>query len=334
MGGAYREFTVVETNPRGPVLIASNSTVKIKGESASQPGREAHRRHLRGHRRPAQAGAAHPGDDRAAAALPGALRQAGHRAAEGRTALRPARHRQDAGRQGTGQRDLRLLHPHRRAGGHGQVLRRVGGAPAQDLRRGPGARALHPLHRRDRRRSPQARGDGQPAAGREARRRAAAVADGRPQVARPGRDHRRHQRPSAHRPGAAAPRPLRPRDQHRRAGEERPPRGAGRAHARHAAGRGRLAGQAGGGHARLRRRRPGSPLSRSRHGDPAQDRRGHPARGRVHPLRHPRQPRSDDGRLPRGASRGRAFRPARGVHRDPRREAGKRSAAWTRQSRC
>ena len=40
MGGAYREFSVVETNPRGPVMIAGSSTVKIKGESASKPGRE------------------------------------------------------------------------------------------------------------------------------------------------------------------------------------------------------------------------------------------------------------------------------------------------------
>jgi transitional endoplasmic reticulum ATPase len=41
MGGIYREFSVVETNPRGPVLINSSTSVKIKGESVSQPGREA-----------------------------------------------------------------------------------------------------------------------------------------------------------------------------------------------------------------------------------------------------------------------------------------------------
>jgi len=41
MGGIYREYVVVETNPRGPVLISSNTTVKIKGESVSKPGREA-----------------------------------------------------------------------------------------------------------------------------------------------------------------------------------------------------------------------------------------------------------------------------------------------------
>jgi transitional endoplasmic reticulum ATPase len=41
MGGIYREFSVVETNPRGPVLISASTNVKIKGESVSQPGREA-----------------------------------------------------------------------------------------------------------------------------------------------------------------------------------------------------------------------------------------------------------------------------------------------------
>lgn len=41
MGGIYREFSVVETNPRGPVIIAANTQVKIKGETVSRPGREA-----------------------------------------------------------------------------------------------------------------------------------------------------------------------------------------------------------------------------------------------------------------------------------------------------
>jgi transitional endoplasmic reticulum ATPase len=41
MGGIYREFSVVETNPRGPVMITAATDVKIKGESVSQPGREA-----------------------------------------------------------------------------------------------------------------------------------------------------------------------------------------------------------------------------------------------------------------------------------------------------
>ena len=40
MGGAYREFSVVETMPRGPVLITAQTQVKIKGESVSQAGRE------------------------------------------------------------------------------------------------------------------------------------------------------------------------------------------------------------------------------------------------------------------------------------------------------
>jgi transitional endoplasmic reticulum ATPase len=41
MGGIYREYSVVETTPRGPVLIANGTSIKIKGESVSKPGREA-----------------------------------------------------------------------------------------------------------------------------------------------------------------------------------------------------------------------------------------------------------------------------------------------------
>jgi transitional endoplasmic reticulum ATPase len=41
MGGIYREYMVVETTPRGPVLINNGTQVKIKGESVSKPGREA-----------------------------------------------------------------------------------------------------------------------------------------------------------------------------------------------------------------------------------------------------------------------------------------------------
>ncbi len=38
MGGIYREFNVVETSPRGPVLITSTTSVNVKGESLSRPG--------------------------------------------------------------------------------------------------------------------------------------------------------------------------------------------------------------------------------------------------------------------------------------------------------
>ncbi len=41
MGGIYREFSVVESNPRGPVTINAGTSVKIKGESVSKPGHEA-----------------------------------------------------------------------------------------------------------------------------------------------------------------------------------------------------------------------------------------------------------------------------------------------------
>jgi transitional endoplasmic reticulum ATPase len=40
MGGIYREFTVVETTPRGPVLVTSTTSVKVKGESLARPGRQ------------------------------------------------------------------------------------------------------------------------------------------------------------------------------------------------------------------------------------------------------------------------------------------------------
>jgi transitional endoplasmic reticulum ATPase len=40
MGGIYREYSVVETTPRGPVLISNGTSIKIKGESVSKPGRE------------------------------------------------------------------------------------------------------------------------------------------------------------------------------------------------------------------------------------------------------------------------------------------------------
>ena len=40
MGGNYREFSVIQTSPRGAVTITSETQVKIRGESVSQPGRE------------------------------------------------------------------------------------------------------------------------------------------------------------------------------------------------------------------------------------------------------------------------------------------------------
>jgi transitional endoplasmic reticulum ATPase len=40
MGGIYREFSVAETTPRGPVMITSTTTVKVKGEALARPGRQ------------------------------------------------------------------------------------------------------------------------------------------------------------------------------------------------------------------------------------------------------------------------------------------------------
>src|SRR4051794_26006668 len=43
IGGAHREFVVKETNPRGPVIIASSTSVKVKGEGLARPSGEAER---------------------------------------------------------------------------------------------------------------------------------------------------------------------------------------------------------------------------------------------------------------------------------------------------
>ncbi len=76
--------------PKGPVLI-NPTTLLMIGKAAGE-GAGARIALLRGHRRPEAAAAAHPRDDRAAAALPGGVRAAGHRRAQGRAAAtgRPA----------------------------------------------------------------------------------------------------------------------------------------------------------------------------------------------------------------------------------------------------
>ena len=137
-----------------------------------------------------------------------ALREARRARAEGRPAARPARHRQDAARQG------------RRARVRRAVLLAVGGVVRRDVRRprrrahpapvprGAQARAGDHLHRRARRRrrAPRlghlgrARADAQPAARR----------DGRLQLERRPRRHGRVEPAREARPGAAAARPLRP----------------------------------------------------------------------------------------------------------------------------
>ena len=150
------------------------------------------------------------------------VHQARWAAAEGRAADRSSGNRQDAARAGRRRRGrtsvlldvgLRLRRDVRRR-------RRV--ARARPLRAGQGTRAVHHLHRRDRRRRPasrrrtrrrarRARADAESAAGR----------DGRLRVQRGRHPDRRHQPSRRARPGAAAPGSLRPPDRGRRAGPAR-----------------------------------------------------------------------------------------------------------------
>ena len=132
---------------------------------------------------------------------------------QGRPALRPARHRQDAagarGRRRGGRAvllDLRLrlrrdVRRRRRLPGARPVRAGQGERPGDRLRRRDRRRRPAP-RRRPRRRPRRARADPQPAAGRDGR------------LRRQGRRHpdRRDQPPRHPRPGAAAPRPLRPPD--------------------------------------------------------------------------------------------------------------------------
>ena len=182
---------------------------------------------------------------------------------QGRAALRPARHRQDAARargRGRGRRpvllDLRL-------GLRRDVRRRRRLPGARPVRAGQGERPRHRVHRRDRRRRPsprrrhgrrsrRARADPQPAAGRDGR------------LRRPRRRHpdRRDQPPRHPRPGAAPPRPVRPPDQRRR---PRPPRSRADpqgARARQADGARRRPALGGPPYAGLHRRRPGQRAQR------------------------------------------------------------------------
>ena len=149
---------------------------------------------------------------------------------QGRAAVRPARHRQDAARPRRRRRgrravllDLRLrlrrdVRRCRRLPGPRPVRAGQGQRPGDRLRRRDRRRRPAP-RRRPRRRARRARADPQPAARRDGR------------LRRQGRRHpdRRHQ-PARHpRPGAAAPRPLRPADRRRAprpAGPQQDPPGA------------------------------------------------------------------------------------------------------------
>ena len=143
---------------------------------------------------------------------------------QGRAALRPPGHRQDAARprgRGRGGRAV-LLHLRLRLRRDVRRCRRQPGP--RPVRAGQGERSRDRLHRRDRRRRPpprrrhgrrsrRARADPQPAAGR----------DGRLRRARRRDPDRRDQPSRRPRPGAAASRPLRPPDRGRRPRPRRAP---------------------------------------------------------------------------------------------------------------
>ena len=173
---------------------------------------------------------------------PGQVPEARRQDSQGRADGRLARYRQDAARprhrrrsEGAVLHDLRLRL--RR-----DVRRRRRLARARHVRAGEEARAVHHLHRRDRRgrppsrrgprrRSRRARADAEPAARR----------DGRLRRQRGHHRHRRHEPSGRARSGAAASGPLRPPGRGAAAGRARPRADPARPHAPRAAGRRREA---------------------------------------------------------------------------------------------
>ncbi len=130
---------------------------------------------------------------------------------QGRAPHRPSGHRQDAPRARHRRRGGRSLLQHLRLRLRRDVRRRRREPRARPLRAGQEARALHHLHRRDRRRrSPPRRGPRRRARRARADAQPAPRRDGRLRVER-GRHHRRGDQPARRaRPGHPAPGPLRP----------------------------------------------------------------------------------------------------------------------------
>ena len=200
--------------------------------------RGARARHLRGRRR-RRRGQAGPAGDRRVPARSRQVPEARRPHPARRAAGRPARHRQDAARPRHRRRGERAVLHHFRLRLRRDVRRRRREPRARHVRAGEEERAVHHLHRRDRRGRPpsrrrprrrqrRARADAQPAAGR----------DGRLRGQRGHHPDRRHQPPRRARPGAAASRPLRPPGRRAEPGRGRPradpegPRAQGAAGAR------------------------------------------------------------------------------------------------------
>ena len=244
---------------------------------------------------------------------------------EGRAADRPAGHRQDAARARDRGRGGRAVLLDLGLGLRRDVRRRRREPRARPVRAGQEERALHHLHRRDRRgrspprrrprrRSRRARADAEPAARR----------DGRLRVER-GRDHHRgHEPPRRARSRDAAAGPLRP-PRHREPARPARPRGdPARARAPGAALARRESDGDRARHAGLLRRRPRESRERGRaaRGAPRRRLRGdarlRARQGEGHDGRRAAQPDhlregAQDHRLPRGGPR--ADRHARGAQR-------------------
>ena len=257
---------------------------QVQGEAADREVGQGDVQRRRRHRR-GQGGAR---GDRRVPARPAEVLAPRRQDPEGRAARRPSGHRQDAARPRHRRRGGRAVLHHLGLGLRRDVRRRRREPRPRHVRAGQEERALHRLHRRDRRGRPaprrrlrrrqrRARADAEPAPGR----------DGRLRGER-GRDPDRRDQPARRaRPGAAAPGPVRPAgagDEPRHQGPREDPR------------RPRPAGAAGGGRrpADHRARLPGLLGRRSR--QPRQ--RGGAARGAD------RQAVRDDGRLRGGQGQG------------------------------
>ena len=208
---------------------------QVQGQAAERGLAEDHLPRRRGRRRGGRGAPRDQGVPREPEEVPGARRAD----PQGRPALRPSRHRQDAAGPRGRRRGRRAVLLDLRLGLRRDVRRRRRLARARPLRAGQAELALHHLHGRDRRRRP-------PSRRRHGRRSRRARADAQPAARRDGRlrddgqhHHDRGHQPARHpRPRAAAPRPLRPPD-HRRPprpqGPRQDPRGP---HPRQAAGQG------------------------------------------------------------------------------------------------
>ena len=94
-------LVVTQTAPRGIVQVTEETEIELLPEYAEpESGDGPRRHHLRRHRRTGRHGRPGARDDRAPAQAPRAVLAAGHRPAQGRAPLRPARNRQDASGEG------------------------------------------------------------------------------------------------------------------------------------------------------------------------------------------------------------------------------------------